>query len=227
MPRQAGLVPELRARVEFEPEFALPEAVAGLEGFSHVWLVWVFSLAQRGGTSGDRGPAGDRPGGGAGAWSPTVRPPRLGGSQRLGVFATRSPFRPNPIGLSSVRLDRIELDPRRGPVLHVRGADLVDGTPVLDVKPYVPADAHPEARVGFVSDVAHVPLAVVLPEALLARVPPGARDAVHGVLAQDPRPPYHDDPERVYGMAFAGVDVRFRVVDGVVHVVDVVTPEGR
>lgn len=214
VPRQAGLVPELQARVEFEPEFRDPNAVAGLEGFSHVWLVWVFSLAQRRGGSGAEGvpDAG---------WSPTVRPPRLGGSQRLGVFATRSPFRPNPIGLSSVRLDRIDLDARLGPVLHVRGADLVDGTPILDVKPYVPADAHPDASAGFVGAHPHRPLDVEIPEPLLARIPVASRDALRGVLAHDPRPPYQRDPERVYGMVFAGCDVRFLVDAGVVRVVDV------
>lgn len=219
VPRQSGLVPELAARVEFEPGFRVAEAVSGLEGFSHLWLVWVFSLASRRGADA-RGET--RASVTAPDWSPTVRPPRLGGSRRVGVFATRSPFRPNPIGLSSVALERIEIDPRLGPVLHVRGADLVDGTPILDIKPYIAADAHPDARTGFAGDVAHVPLAVDVAPHLLERVPAAARAGLHGVLAQDPRPPYQDDPGRTYGMAYAGCDVRFRVVDGVLTVTDIV-----
>ena len=207
IPRQAGLVPELRARVVFEPEFRDPEALRGIEGFSHLWLIWVFSASVREG------------------WSPTVRPPRLGGNERMGVFATRSPFRPNPIGLSAVRLEGVENDPALGPVLLVRGADLMDGTPILDIKPYVPyADAVPGASEGF----AHAPgaaLAVVFPPALRARVPETLLPALTGVLAQDPRPRYQHDPDRVYGFAFAGLEVRFRA-DGETLTVCGVEPSG-
>jgi tRNA-Thr(GGU) m(6)t(6)A37 methyltransferase TsaA len=192
VPRQAGLVPELRARVVFEPEFRNPDALRGLEGFSHLWLIWVFSASAREG------------------WSPTVRPPRLGGNERMGVFATRSPFRPNPIGLSAVRLESVETDPALGPVLNVRGADLMDGTPILDIKPYVPyADAVPGASEGF-ARAPGAALPVVFPPELLARVPEALRPALTGVLAQDPRPRYQHDPDRVYGFAFAGLEIRFR-----------------
>ena len=192
VPRQAGLVPELRGRVVFEPPFRSPEALRGMDGFSHLWLLWEFSQNRRG------------------SWSPTVRPPRLGGNKRLGVFATRSPFRPNPIGLSCVRLEGVEWDTPDGPALIVSGADLVDGTPILDIKPYVPyADCRPEAVGGFAGTAPEPCLAVDFPPALLERVPEGDRSALLGVLAQDPRPQYQDDPNRVYGMAFAGLQVRF------------------
>ena len=201
IPRQCGLVPELRARIVFEPPYRSPEALRGIEGFSHLWLIWQFSQSA------------DRP------WSPTVRPPRLGGNERVGVFASRSPFRPNPLGLSCVALEGVSRDPALGPVLTVSGADLLDGTPIYDVKPYLPyADAHPDALGGF----APAPAATVtvdFPPALLERVPPESREALLGVLAQDPRPRYQNDPERLYGMAFAGVNVRFRVADGVLTVV--------
>lgn len=205
IPRQAGLVPELRARVVLEPEFRVAEALRGLEDFSWIWLLWVFSASRR-----------DH-------WSPTVRPPRLGGNTRLGVFATRSPYRPNPIGLSSVRLDAITEDPVLGPVLEVSGADLLDGTPILDLKPYLAADSHPDATQGFTATNTDYGLAVVLPEAIVAAVPAerltaGRLAALRGVLAQDPRPPYQDDPQRLYGMSFAGLDVRFTVADGVLTV---------
>lgn len=194
IPRQSGLVDALEARVVFEPEYRAPEAVRGLEEFSHIWLIWQFSRAVRE------------------DWSPTVRPPRLGGNRRLGVFATRSPFRPNPLALSAVRLERVELDPKLGPVLHIAGADLLDGTPIYDIKPYLPyADAHPEALGGFTDRTPRRRLEVQCPEALLERVPPGKREALLGVLAEDPRPSYQNDPERVYGMAFAGVEVKFTV----------------
>jgi tRNA-Thr(GGU) m(6)t(6)A37 methyltransferase TsaA len=194
VPRQSGLVESLRSQVVFEPEYRSPEAVRGLEAFSHVWLIWEFSETRRD------------------TWSPTVRPPRLGGNQRLGVFATRSPYRPNPIGLSCVRLERVELDPKLGPVLHVAGADLMDGTPILDVKPYLPyADCHPEASGGFASQKPEGALEVVLPEPWLSLVPEEDRPALIGVLAQDPRPAYQHDPERVYGLSFSGLEVRFRV----------------
>ena len=194
IPRQSGLVDELRATVVFEPEYRNPDALRGLEGFSHIWLIWQFSQAVRD------------------TWSPTVRPPRLGGNARMGVFATRSPFRPNPVGLSCVRLAGIGRDPELGPVLVVEGADLMDGTPILDIKPYVPyADCHPEASGGFTGATGGDTLAVDFPAALLERVPADRRAALTGILARDPRPSYQHDPERVYGLDFAGVNVRFTV----------------
>ena len=204
IPRQSGLVEALRARVVFEPEYRNPDAVRGLEDFSHIWLIWQFSRSMREG------------------WSPTVRPPRLGGNKRLGVFATRSPFRPNALGLSAVRLEAVELDAALGPVLRVAGADLMDGTPIYDIKPYVPyADAHPEAAGGFVDRVERRTLAVDCPPALLERVPEEKRRALLAVLAQDPRPSYQEDPDRIYGMAFAGLDVRFTVAGEGLRVVEV------
>ena len=204
VPRQAGLVEELRAAVVFESPYRVPEALRGIEGFSHLWLIWEFSQARREG------------------WSPTVRPPRLGGNQRVGVFATRSPFRPNPIGLSCVGLVGVELDTAQGPLLHVSGADLVDGTPILDIKPYIPyADCHPEAVGGFAGDAPEGWLAVECPPELLTRVPEGSRAALLGVLAQDPRPSYQDNPGRVYGFGFAGLEVRFAVREGVLTVTDI------
>ena len=194
IPRQSGLVESLEARIVFEPEFRAADAVRGLEDFSHIWLIWEFSEAVRG------------------EWSPTVRPPRLGGNMRMGVFATRSPFRPNPIGLSCVKLLKVEQDTALGPVLTVAGADLMDGTPIYDIKPYIPyADAHPEATGGFTTTVQMPGLTVDFPADLLARVPESKRDALIGVLAQDPRPRYQKDPERIYGLTFAGMDVRFTV----------------
>ncbi len=194
IPRQAGLVPELRAQIVFEPLFRNEDALRGLEGFSHLWLIWEFSEAVRKG------------------WSPTVRPPRLGGNERIGVFASRSPFRPNPIGLSCVKLEEIRRTAHDGTVLIVSGADLMDGSPIYDIKPYLPyADAHPEAVGGFANAAPAAALTVYCPPALLALIPPDRRDALLGVLAQDPRPSYQDDPERIYGMEFAGFDVRFRV----------------
>ncbi len=201
IPRQSGLVEELRARVVFYPEYRVREAFRGLDGFSHLWLLWEFSKARREG------------------WSPTVRPPRLGGNRRMGVFATRSPFRPNPLGLSCVKLDRVELDSPEGPVLHVLGADLLNGTPILDVKPYVPyADCRPEALGGFTGGDRGKVLQVVFPAELAEKVPSEKLAALTGVLAGDPRPSYQDDPERVYGMAFANLEVKFKVQDGVLHV---------
>ncbi len=206
IPRQSGLVDSLRAKVVFEPEYRVPEAVRGLEDFSHIWLIWQFSQAVRE------------------DWSPTVRPPRLGGNKRLGEFATRSPFRPNALGLSVVGLERVEIDPTLGPVLHVTGADLLDGTPVYDVKPYIPyADAHPEALGGFTDQTPRKRLEVCCPEELLAKVPEEKRAALLGVLAEDPRPPYQADPERVYGMAFAGVEVRFTVAGEELTVAEIET----
>lgn len=208
IPRQSGLVQELQAKIIFEEPYRDPNAVRGIEGFTHLWLVWQFSEAVRKG------------------WSPTVKPPRLGGNTRMGVFATRSPFRPSPVGLSCVRLERVELDPVLGPVLHVSGADLMDGTPILDIKPYVPyADAHPEASAGFTDQNQNYQLNVEFPTELLEKIPEDRRAGLLGVLAQDPRPSYQEDPERAYGMNFAGLDVRFRVQDNVLHVFDVVVPE--
>ena len=193
IPRQSGLVPQLRAKIVFEPEFRNADALRGIEGFSHLWLIWRFSAAVRE------------------TWSPTVRPPRLGGNERVGVFATRSPFRPNAVGLSCVKLEGVAHEEGSGDVLIVSGADLMDGTPIYDVKPYLPyADAHPEARGGFAPSPKET-VAVDCPPELLAALPEGQREALLGVLAQDPRPQYQHDPERVYGMSFGGWDVKFRV----------------
>ncbi len=192
IPRQSGLVEELSATVVFEPEYRDISALQGLDGFSHLWLIWEFSKVR--------------------GWSPTVRPPRLGGNRRMGVFATRSPFRPNPLGLSCVRLREIRRDRALGPVLIVAGADLLDGTPIYDVKPYLPyADCRPDAVGGFAARPKEADLTVECPPALLDRVPADKRSALLAVLAQDPRPQYQDDPERVYGMAFAGMEVKFQV----------------
>ena len=190
IPRQSGLVESLEARVVFTPEFRNPDALRGIEGFSHLWLIWEFSRAKQEG------------------FSPTVRPPRLGGNTRLGVFATRSPFRPNPLGLSCVRLLGVEETAREGTVLRVAGADLLDGTPIYDIKPYLPyADCRPEA--------------------LLARLPEGKRTAALGVLANDPRPHYQSDPERIYGLAFAGYELRFRVEGETLTVIDIHPSSGK
>ena len=199
VPRQSGIVEDVRSEIVFEPEYRSFDAVRGLEDYSHIWLVWQFSEAVRD------------------TWSPTVRPPRLGGNVRMGVFATRSPFRPNAIGLSSLRLERVELSDTRGPVLHVLGADMTDGTPIFDIKPYIPyADCHPDAAGGFTDRTCFETLAVSIPKELEAGLPEGLR----GVLENDPRPRYHDDPERVYGMEYAGFEVKFRVENGVLTVLD-------
>ena len=204
IPRQSGLVEELTAQIVFSPEYRVPEAVRGLEEFSHIWLVWQFSGAVRE------------------DWSPTVRPPRLGGNTRMGVFSTRSPFRPNAIGLSCVRLLKVEPSTPQGPVLTVAGADLMDGTPILDIKPYIPyADCKPEATGGFTDRAGDFLLHVEFPPALLERVPENRREALIGVLSHDPRPSYQRNPERVYGMEFAGVNVRFRVAEDILTVLDV------
>ena len=194
IPRQSGIVASLQGRIVFEPEYRNVEAVRGLEEFSHIWLVWEFSEAVRD------------------TWAPTVRPPRLGGNVRKGVFATRSPFRPNPIGLSSVKLEKIEIDPKLGPILYVSGADLMDGTPIYDIKPYIAyTDSHPDAVSGFASKPAEYLLEVDFPENLLSKIAPEKRETLISVLANDPRPQYQDDPERVYGMEFGGMEVKFRV----------------
>ena len=194
IPRQSGLVEELRGEIIFTPEYRNPDALRGLEDFSHIWLVWQFSGAVRE------------------SWSPTVRPPRLGGNTRVGVFATRSPFRPNPLGLSSVKLEAIEQRPDVGPVLIVRGADLMDGTPIYDIKPYIPyADCHPDAAAGFTAQTQFHHLTMVCDAGLWARVPAVQQAALQGVLENDPRPSYQHDPERVYGMEFSGLEVHFKV----------------
>ena len=204
VPRQSGLVDALEAAVVFEPEFRNPDAVRGLEGFSHIWLIWAFHQAVRD------------------TWSPTVRPPRLGGNRRMGVFATRSPFRPNNLGLSCVKLEGVRLDEKLGPVIDVSGADLVDGTPILDIKPYLPyADCHPEATGGFTDPLDGQTLQVNCDPALLSNLTEEQKAGLMGVLACDPRPRYQEDPDRVYGLAFAGKNVKFTVRDGVLTVVAV------
>ena len=204
IPRQSGLVEELRATVVFEPEFRSPDALRGLEDFSHVWLIWQFSQAVRE------------------DWSPTVRPPRLGGNERMGVFATRSPFRPNPIGLSCVRLTGVEIDSQLGPVLHVSGADLMDGTPIYDIKPYLPyADCKPDAVGGFASTPKQATLQVDCSQELLSLLPADRQAALLAVLAQDPRPSYQNDPDRVYGLSFAAHNVHFTVCGDVLTVRDI------
>ena len=204
VPRQSGLVPQVKATIVFEPPYRNPDALRGLDGFSHLWLLWHFSEVKQDG------------------WSPTVRPPRLGGNTRMGVFATRSPYRPNPIGLSSVRLDGVEWDTPQGAVIHVSGADLMDGTPILDIKPYLSyTDCHPDASGGFVAGLSDRTVAVDCPDELLSMLSQEQRDALLGVLAHDPRPTYQQDPTRVYGMDFGGWQVHFTVSDGVLHVQDV------
>ncbi len=203
VPRQSGIVPEIRSTIVFEPPYRSPEALRGLEGFSHIWLLWLFHEA-----------AGH-------PWHPTVRPPRLGGNKRMGVFATRSPFRPNNIGLSSVRLAGVELDTPQGPLLHVQGADLMNGTPILDIKPYLPyTDCHPLATAGFTDSVPFRPsLQVVFPQELRQRFTPVQAEALLAILAGDPRPQYQDDPTRVYTMEYAGQEVRFSVEGTVLSVI--------
>ncbi|MBQ1950930.1 MAG: tRNA (N6-threonylcarbamoyladenosine(37)-N6)-methyltransferase TrmO [Clostridia bacterium] len=204
VPRQSGLVPALQASIVFEPPYRNPDALRGIEGFSHLWLVWHFSEMKQE------------------AWSPTVRPPRLGGNTRMGVFATRSPNRPNPIGLSSVRLEGVDWHTPDGPVLRVSGVDLMDGTPLLDIKPYLAyTDSHPQATGGFVADLSERHLSVDCPEVLLQRMEPDKREALLGVLAQDPRPAYQQDGERVYGLDFAGWQVHFTVADGCLRVTEI------
>lgn len=204
VPRQSGLVPQLRGTIVLEPAYRNPDALRGLEGFSHLWLIFQFHRAVREG------------------WSPTVRPPRLGGNRRMGVFATRSPFRPNNLGLSCVKLEGVRLDEKLGPVIDVSGADLVDGTPILDIKPYLPyADCHPEATGGFTDPQDGQTLQVNCDPALLSNLTEEQKAGLMGVLACDPRPRYQEDPDRVYGLAFAGKNVKFTVRDGVLTVVAV------
>lgn len=210
IPRQSGIVATLQGKIVFEPEYRNADAVRGLEDFSHIWLLWEFSEAVRD------------------SWSPTVRPPRLGGNVRKGVFATRSPFRPNPIGLSSVRLEKVDIDPQLGPVLYVSGADLMDGTPIYDIKPYIAyTDSHPDAVSGFASTPAEYLLDVDFPEVLLQQVAENQKESLIDVLAHDPRPQYQDDPKRVYGMEFGGMEVKFKVEGSRLVVVQIAASQGR
>jgi len=208
IPRQSGVVPALTGAIIFTPPYRDPEALRGLSDFSHLWLIWGFSAV---------GDDGSRPG-----WSPTVRPPRLGGNARMGVFATRSPNRPNPLGLSAVEIADIAQDPKLGPLIRVRGGDLLDGTPIYDIKPYLPyADSLPEAVGGFADAACEPTLAVEVSAEHLAHLPPEKWAALRGILALDPRPPYQCDPLRVYGLQFAGCEVKFRVMNGVLTVVEI------
>lgn len=204
IPRQSGLVEALRSTIVFAPEFRSPDALRGIEGFSYLWLIWQFSQAVRQ------------------DWSPTVRPPRLGGNVRMGVFATRSPFRPNSLGLSCVRLLGVEETREFGTVLHVGGADLMDGTPIFDIKPYIPySDARPDAVGGFTDHADDFLLEVVFPDELLKRIPTAKRQALLGVLSHDPRPSYQRDANRVYGLSFAGFNIRFSVSDSILTVTEI------
>ena len=210
IPRQSGRVEALQGVIVFAPEYRNPEALRGIEAFSHLWLIFDFSASHRE------------------SWSPTVRPPRLGGNTRVGVFASRSPFRPNPIGLSCVRFLGAERTAKEGTVLHVAGVDLLDGTPILDIKPYIPyADCHPEAVGSYADQHRNDRLEVIFPPELLASIPADKRDAAAACLADDPRPSYQDDPERVYSMAFAGTDIHFCVRNGVLTVLGVDTENGK
>ncbi len=202
IPRQSGLVDELEATIIFEPEYRNPDALRGIEEYSHLWILWQFSESM------------------GKEWTPTVRPPRLGGNKRMGVFATRSPFRPNPIGLSSVRLLGVDKTEKYGLILRVAGADLLDGTPIYDIKPYLPyVDSHPEASNGFALNEKEGRLSVEFPDELLKKIPSEKQAALIAVLAQDPRPAYQDDPERIYGIEFAGFDVRFTVSQSALKVI--------
>ncbi len=204
IPRQSGLVTQLQSTIVFEPQFRNADALRGLEEFSHLWLIWQFSEAVRQG------------------WSPTVRPPRLGGNTRIGVFATRSPFRPNNLGLSSVEILGIEETDQWGTVIHVAGADLMDGTPIFDIKPYIPyCDAHHDASGGFTDRTGDFLLAVDFPESLLQRLPQSKQAALMGILSHDPRPSYQHQPDRVYGLTFAGYNIRFTVTENTLYVKEV------
>lgn len=207
IPRQSGLAANLQARIVFDPMFRNPDALRGLEEFSHIWLIWEFSANRRA----------------AGQWQPTVRPPRLGGNEHMGVFATRSPFRPNPLGLSCVEIDHIEHDSDEGPVIYVKGADLMDGTPIYDIKPYIKyADSRPHAVCGYVDRLSERSLKVIIPSEISSAVKgKTVLPALVEVLSLDPRPSYHDDPDRVYGLSFAGYNIRFKVDDGVLTVVGI------
>ncbi len=205
IPRQSGIAENTVGRVVFLPEYRVPEALRGIEGYSHLWLLWEFSEAKRD------------------SWSPTVRPPRLGGNRRVGVFATRSPYRPNPIGLSSVRLIGIEHTADEGDVLIVSGADILDGTPIYDIKPYLAyTDSHPDAEGGFSDEVRDYKLMVIIPDELMERVPKNKRDSLITVLEGDPRPQYKTDGENEYGMKFSDMEISFKVSDGVLTVTKIV-----
>ncbi len=204
IPHQSCRINSLKAQIVFEPEYRFAEAVRGLEEYTYLWVIWEFSQSVRD------------------TWSPTVRPPKLGGNIRKGVFATRSPFRPNALGLSSVKLERIEMTKELGPVLHVTGADMMDGTPIYDIKPYLPyVDSHPEAAGGFTDGIVYEKLKVIFPKELLLKIPKEHREVINEVLASDPRPGYHRDPQRIYGLAFGEKDVRFRVEENVLTVCEV------
>lgn len=203
IPRQSGIVTNLKSIIVFEPDYRDSEALRGIEGFTHLWLISQFSKAVRAG------------------WSPTVRPPRLGGNARMGVFATRSPYRPNSLGLSSVKLEAIEHHQEYGTVLIVSGADLMDGTPIFDIKPYIPyTDSHPDAVGGFASQPVEEKLDVIISDDMLKLLPEEKRSGLVSVLALDPRPQYHNDPERVYGFEFAGFEVKFKVQEDVLTVTE-------
>ncbi len=205
IPRQSGLVKSLRSTIVFEPEYRNPDALRGLEDFSHIWLIWQFSEAVRT------------------EWTPTVRPPRLGGNTRMGVFATRSPFRPNSLGLSCVKIIGIEQTAENGTVIHVAGADLMDGTPIFDIKPYIPyGDCHPDALGGFTSTAGDFMLKVDFPQELLVLLPPDKQDTALELLSHDPRPSYQAQADRVYGLSFAGFDIRFSVSSNILTVIDVI-----
>ena len=207
IPRQSGLVESLRSTIVFEPEYRNPDALRGLEDFSHIWLIWQFSEAVR--TD----------------WTPTVRPPRLGGNTRMGVFATRSPFRPNSLGLSCVKIIGIEQTADKGTVIHVAGADLMDGTPIFDIKPYIPyGDCHPEALGGFTTTAGDYLLQVDFPQVLLELLPEEKRQAAIEVLSHDPRPSYQQNSDRIYGLSFAGFDIRFTVENNCLYVKEVTKP---
>lgn len=213
IPRQSGLLKELRSAIRFEPEFRVADALRGLEGFSHLWILWIFSENVRPDEKGNN------------RWSPTVRPPRLGGNKRLGVFATRSSFRPNPVAMSCVKIEEVHLDGPEGPEIIVSGADLMDGTPIVDIKPYLPyADSVPDALGGFAEAVRKRQVQVEFPEALQRATALSAEklETLTEILAQDPRPAYQNDPERVYGFKFAGFDVKFKVQDEVLTVIDLI-----
>lgn len=216
IPRQSGIIDELKGCIVFEPTYRNADALRGLEGFDYLWILWEFSAnrsaEERGSTS----------------WQPTVRPPLLGGNIQMGVFATRSPYRPNPIGLSSVKIERIEITDKEGPIIHVLGADLMDGTPIYDIKPYVAyADSHANARSGFVDECRWQELMVVFPEQLQSPFTQESLAALTRVLALDPRPQYQDNPEKIYGMPYEGYDIRFRVSDGVLTVTEVKNEKSR
>ena len=204
IPRQSGIINELVGRIVFEPEYRRKEAFRGLDGYSHLWIIWQFSEAVRD------------------EWSPTVRPPRLGGNKRIGVFATRSPYRPNPIGLSSVKIEKIDLEASDGPIIYVKGADMLDGTPIYDIKPYLPfTDCHPDAQGGFADEVKEYKADVVFPDDLLEKIDTGDRKALISILENDPRPSYKRDATESYGMSFSRYEITFRAEDGRITVTDI------